>query len=91
MPNKAKCRVCGCTDERACPGGCSWVEPELCSACSGAAKDTIQVLTRILKVARRTEASDESGYAAIETLARGLSRRVKDRAKTDAESEPQFW
>lgn len=27
------CRVCGCTDERACPGGCYWVEPDLCSRC----------------------------------------------------------
>lgn len=27
------CRVCGCTDERACEGGCSWVEPDLCSQC----------------------------------------------------------
>lgn len=32
------CRVCGCTEDRACPGGCWWVEdPEgedLCSACA---------------------------------------------------------
>lgn len=27
------CRACGCTDARACPGGCHWVEPDLCSAC----------------------------------------------------------
>ncbi len=27
------CRVCGCTDTRACQGGCSWVEHDLCSAC----------------------------------------------------------
>ena len=32
------CRICGCTDERACEGGCSWVpDPlglgDLCSAC----------------------------------------------------------
>jgi hypothetical protein len=27
------CRKCGCTDYRACPGGCSWVEDDLCSAC----------------------------------------------------------
>ncbi len=32
------CRGCGCTDERACPGGCCWVEDpelegELCSTC----------------------------------------------------------
>lgn len=32
-----RCRVCGCTDDRACDGGCSWVtDPQggnLCSAC----------------------------------------------------------
>jgi ParB/RepB/Spo0J family partition protein len=28
------CRMCGCTDEEACEGGCSWVEPDLCSACA---------------------------------------------------------
>lgn len=31
-----KCRVCGCTENNAClteAGACSWVEPDLCSAC----------------------------------------------------------
>ncbi len=28
------CRVCGCTQNNACPGGCYWVEDDLCSACS---------------------------------------------------------
>lgn len=28
------CRVCGCTENNACPpDGCSWVEEDLCSAC----------------------------------------------------------
>lgn len=27
------CRVCGCSDVRACPGGCTWVAADLCSAC----------------------------------------------------------
>jgi hypothetical protein len=26
----ARCRLCGCTEERACPGGCFWVrDPEM--------------------------------------------------------------
>lgn len=29
------CRGCGCTGDRACPGGCYWVEPDLCSSCAG--------------------------------------------------------
>lgn len=28
-----RCRVCGCTDERACAGGCSWVDGDICSGC----------------------------------------------------------
>lgn len=28
-----KCRVCGCTENHACPGGCYWIEPDLCSEC----------------------------------------------------------
>lgn len=28
------CRVCGCSNDRACPGGCVWAEPNLCSRCA---------------------------------------------------------
>lgn len=28
-----RCRGCGCTATFACPDGCFWVEPDLCSAC----------------------------------------------------------
>lgn len=27
------CLFCGCTEARACPGGCSWAGPYLCSKC----------------------------------------------------------
>lgn len=33
-----RCRECGCTDHDACPGGCYWVEQDLCSQCQGKAK-----------------------------------------------------
>jgi len=32
-----KCKFCGCTDTRACPGGCSWTRPEVCSQCADVA------------------------------------------------------
>ena len=32
--DERKCRICGCTDDNACPGGCYWVEEDLCSACT---------------------------------------------------------
>jgi hypothetical protein len=35
---KRTCRICGCTDDRACPGGCHWVEKDLCSACKPAVR-----------------------------------------------------
>lgn len=29
-----KCRICGCTQFHACPGGCYWVTDDLCSQCA---------------------------------------------------------
>ena len=28
-----RCAVCGCTELTACPGGCVWATPTLCSRC----------------------------------------------------------
>lgn len=28
------CKVCGCTNDKACDGGCWWVAKELCSKCA---------------------------------------------------------
>lgn len=41
------CRICRCTDDRACPGGCCWVEDPsgigaLCSACLQVARAVLQ-------------------------------------------------
>jgi hypothetical protein len=33
------CRQCGCTELHACPGGCGWAEPDLCTACAGDRRD----------------------------------------------------
>lgn len=32
--DEQKCRVCGCTQDHACEGGCYWVEEDLCSKCA---------------------------------------------------------
>lgn len=34
MTVERTCRVCGCTDLRACPGGCAWAGPDLCTNCT---------------------------------------------------------
>jgi len=28
-----RCRVCGCTENDACPAGCSWYDLDLCTVC----------------------------------------------------------
>lgn len=35
LDEQRRCRVCGCTERNACPGGCYWVEWDLCSECAG--------------------------------------------------------
>lgn len=39
------CRYCGCTDDRACPGGCSWTGQDVCSACAWRARELEGQLT----------------------------------------------
>lgn len=34
VPAMHHCRECGCTETFACPLGCSWHEPDLCSECA---------------------------------------------------------
>ena len=38
-PAVRRCRVCGCTQNHACEGGCWWVEYDLCSACTDEPED----------------------------------------------------
>lgn len=35
------CILCGCTQYHACPGGCSWVLPNLCSRCADEMLQTV--------------------------------------------------
>jgi hypothetical protein len=34
LGDEAPCRECGCTDTLACPQGCGWAQPDLCSVCA---------------------------------------------------------
>lgn len=79
---EVRCRVCGCTDEAACPGGCWWVpDPlgagDLCSVCVGncVGADTTAVLAAALTslaAARRGLASTAEATAAAGGHARQL-------------------
>ncbi|HEX8249016.1 MAG TPA: hypothetical protein VF599_12635 [Pyrinomonadaceae bacterium] len=37
--NELICVVCGCTTSHACPGGCYWTQPGVCSQCDAATAD----------------------------------------------------
>jgi hypothetical protein len=34
------CRICRCSDYDACPEGCGWAEPDLCTACAESQGET---------------------------------------------------
>lgn len=50
------CRICGCTEARACPGGCHWVEPGLCSSCLYRAAAETELDTMSVHRAKRSRA-----------------------------------
>jgi ParB family chromosome partitioning protein len=70
------CRVCGCTDDRACEGGCSWVEADLCSACVVTKPDGTKVV-------------DKKGQIKIKVdLPRRRAPRTGDRLVDDGQGGP---
>jgi hypothetical protein len=44
-----RCRVCGCTQIDGCPGGCDWIEADLCSVCD----EAVTALAKWFLAARR--------------------------------------
>lgn len=55
MSRARSCRFCGCTDARACPGGCSWVGERLCSACAPSIAETFTSLLLVSGTEHITE------------------------------------
>ena len=56
------CIICGCTDDKPCPGGCWWFSPGLCSRCvdeiisemaMGIANLLVKVINRKSKIGNR--------------------------------------
>jgi len=77
------CRVCGCTDNNACPEGCSWADSTytLCTnpICLRVARRTKRLLgaaMNVLKYYRRGPGSDCNTvpYRALERLARAVAK-----------------
>lgn len=74
MSGARACRVCGCTDNRACPPhGCYWVEADLCSACRPPTPR--RKLRQAIPDALRNSILDGwAGGAALGTLAEAVQR-----------------
>lgn len=53
------CKFCGCTDERACPTGCTWVSPnvDLCDACIELLMPALDHFERVIAGLQRTKAA----------------------------------
>jgi len=49
MAIERTCRICGCTQCTPCPGGCAWVEEDLCSACLTDARREAAVAERLVR------------------------------------------
>jgi DNA-binding MarR family transcriptional regulator len=68
------CHVCGCTEERACPDGCSWADATrtLCTACAEKLGEQVKMRsltlqqTRILELLSSTRKWLNSAEIAVE-------------------------
>lgn len=70
-----ECRVCGCTDNDPCAGGCSWAKgSDLCSSCAEIMADFLQLVVGHMG----------GQHSTGERIFRGLSEelgRLADRVK----------
>jgi hypothetical protein len=61
-PQPGTCRKCGCTDDKACPGGCVWVDEDetLCSRCAGDEKTAAGKAAKSARTAARAAAATKT-------------------------------
>lgn len=82
---KPSCRVCGCTEDRACEGGCWWVKVErgsrpLCSACSGTTGDLAETIKRAALALKPGRFHARYAARVANLILVAASRRAKERA-----------
>lgn len=69
------CRVCRCTDDHACAGGCWWVEADLCSSCREQAPtvdvEPVTVTKRYARDVFGRDGADESWAVALHNAPEG--------------------
>lgn len=71
-----KCRICGCTDERACPLGCAWASADLCDLCA-------KFIEALEKYTSAVNTVSKASLARMldETVQRRVERRERDRRR----------
>lgn len=71
---RQRCRVCGCTQDRACvgeDGNCWWVEADLCSACATPAQIVVAALDQaVLRTGEILEEAPPQHHAEIRAAMR---------------------
>lgn len=75
------CRVCGCTDQEACEGGCTWVEAtqSICSVCFGEQLMTAWPLVEKLLAAAEKMANEctVGNFSVLQNRLRACAKRVR--------------
>lgn len=79
-PFERRCRVCGCTDDHACEGGCWWVAEDLCSACAGVTDDGPEIAAPATAADLTAEEEADVLAAVAEVDAKIKRERVQDHA-----------
>jgi len=96
---EARCIICGCTDARACPGGCSWIwvdrrrQRGLCSLCGPPGDEMVDGLTAeqcvwfLNHLARHRDLLERVTRAALRAADAGKSLDTKWRQQARAALE----
>lgn len=93
-PDGRRCRRCGCTDIQACPGGCWWIEPDLCSQCHQAEPYVAAVVTTegshvlLLSKARLSLEQADTLKRKLETRIPGVDFTVVDNVSAAVVVQP---
>ena len=69
-----QCARCQCTDESPCEGGCSWVEPDLCSSCVPTIRQLLECADAEMEMAQRARNLDDSASAERHVIASAVFR-----------------
>lgn len=73
------CLRCGCTEERACPGGCSWVaDSNVCSVCLSPGESEVLAELSRAWYESKTERDEDRVQNRIKTFGRYLNEDSAD-------------